>query len=304
MNLLAQKLSFIVGILGLFSVQTQAAETGFFRVQANDGVTLHVRRFLVKEPRKVLIVAHGLLEHSGRWAEFAERMQSEGYSAYAADHRGHGLSGGPRGHVTEFNQYLLDLRTVMQEVQAREPGKDIVLVGYSLGGLMGLLYGCSAEGLPKAVKGMIAVSPGWSFDPPVLLNFVATILNNPVTGRLKAKPLESDLLTNSPDELEKYLADPLVNQRVSLHMGRELVSVSQKVPGKIHAWKHPLLVLQASADKIIDVQANSELLEQLSKDVSVREVRVERGALHDLFHNQPEQVEPLYREILSFLREI
>ena len=47
-------------------------------------------------PRAVVVIAHGVSEHSGRYGYVAERLVREGYAVYALDHRGHGRSGGPR----------------------------------------------------------------------------------------------------------------------------------------------------------------------------------------------------------------
>ncbi len=47
----------------------------------------------------VVVIAHGVSEHSDRYAHVARRLNGAGYDAFALDHRGHGRSeGGRREH--------------------------------------------------------------------------------------------------------------------------------------------------------------------------------------------------------------
>ena len=46
-------------------------------------------------PRAILIVCHGLAEHSKRYARFAAAMAARGYHVFAHDHRGHGETTAP-----------------------------------------------------------------------------------------------------------------------------------------------------------------------------------------------------------------
>src|SRR5205085_131398 len=58
---------------------------------APDGTQLHVNRWLPDGPAKAVVqVAHGMAEHSDRYARFAQRLTDAGYAVYASDHRGHG----------------------------------------------------------------------------------------------------------------------------------------------------------------------------------------------------------------------
>jgi len=61
------------------------------------------------EPRAVLVLAHGLAEHGGRYANVVDRLVPRGYALYAPDHRGHGRSEGWWCYVERFEHYLHDL---------------------------------------------------------------------------------------------------------------------------------------------------------------------------------------------------
>ena len=51
------------------------------------------------DPRAVILVAHGLAEHSGRYMNVVNHFVSLGYAVYSLDHLGHGRSEGRRVYV-------------------------------------------------------------------------------------------------------------------------------------------------------------------------------------------------------------
>ena len=59
--------------------------------------------------RAVLVVVHGLKDHSSRYAEFASTMASRGFVVDAFDLRGHGRSPGKRSYVSRFEDLVSDL---------------------------------------------------------------------------------------------------------------------------------------------------------------------------------------------------
>jgi acylglycerol lipase len=50
-------------------------------------------------PAAVVVLIHGLAEHSGRYAPLAQRLVAEGYAVRALDLRGHGRSEGRRIYI-------------------------------------------------------------------------------------------------------------------------------------------------------------------------------------------------------------
>src|SRR5215218_7399967 len=83
-----------------------SATTDEFTFRDADDVEVFGRRWIGSaSPRAVVLISHGLSEHSGRYARFAEALRDAGYGVYAVDHRGHGRTAsatgpgrlGPRG---------------------------------------------------------------------------------------------------------------------------------------------------------------------------------------------------------------
>ena len=86
--------------------------------------------------KAVLVIAHGIGEHSGRYAHVADYFTKRNLAVWACDHRGHGKSGGKRGHVDNFDDYLADLGQMIRIAKDHSPGVKTFLLGLSLGGLI------------------------------------------------------------------------------------------------------------------------------------------------------------------------
>jgi len=62
-------------------------------------------------PKAILLVVHGIAEHSGRYTNLVNYFVPKGYAVYSFDLRGHGKSDGKRSYVERFSYYLDDLQT-------------------------------------------------------------------------------------------------------------------------------------------------------------------------------------------------
>ena len=85
-----------------------------------DGLDLFVRRWQAEEipHRWTFVVVHGLGEHGERYRHLAEWFTPLGATVYAMDQRGHGKSGGPRGHAPSLNALLDNIDAVVTRARA------------------------------------------------------------------------------------------------------------------------------------------------------------------------------------------
>ncbi|MFB9951761.1 alpha/beta fold hydrolase [Rhizobium puerariae] len=109
------------------------------------GASLACRHQPATEPaRGILLIAHGLAEHSRRYKAFAEAMAGDGLHVYAFDHRGHGettASDAPIGRFARRDGGRLvseDVKAVRDMARERHSGLPVLLFGHSMGGLITL----------------------------------------------------------------------------------------------------------------------------------------------------------------------
>ena len=92
--------------------------------------------------RAVLILSHGLAEHSLRYAAFAEFMAGRGFHIYAIDHRGHGFTKADDAPLGRFakkdgaRKVVADLLALRDHVASVHRGLPIILFGHSMGGII------------------------------------------------------------------------------------------------------------------------------------------------------------------------
>lgn len=109
-----------------------------------DGTDLALRRWAPGDgsARAVVVVAHGMAEHAGRYTRLAASLVAAGYVVLAPDHRGHGeTAGGPDdigylGDADGWASVVDDLRLVVLKARADHPGVPVVLLGHSMGSLL------------------------------------------------------------------------------------------------------------------------------------------------------------------------
>src|SRR6516164_1624850 len=106
-----------------------------FELHTDDGRSLLGRRWLPHvRPRAGVQIAHGLAEHSARYARLAAALNAAGYAVYANDHRGHGpkAAAADLGHFGDeggWDKVVGDLWTLNRLIAEEQPGARIVFLG-------------------------------------------------------------------------------------------------------------------------------------------------------------------------------
>ena len=102
---------------------------------AADGLTIYHQAWLPdSDPKAVVLLFHGLGEHSGRYAHVGATLSDAGYAVHAVDHRGHGRSDGKRAYVKTYDEFQHDLAQFRALVEQQHPELPVVVLGHSMGG--------------------------------------------------------------------------------------------------------------------------------------------------------------------------
>jgi len=236
--------------------------------------------------KAVACLVHGLGEHTSRYSHVAEAFCSQGYALFGADLRGHGRSGGARGHISSIEDFMQDIDVLFQQARARFAGLPMILYGHSLGGVLVLHYALKRK---PDVKGVIATSAGLHNE---LENQPLKVMAAKVLGALMpgvAIPSGLDTKTISRDEkvVQAYINDPLVHDRISLGFGRIMLGVTQWTLQHAAEFPLPLLLLHGRGDTLAFSSSSIEFAASLKGNATLM---LWDGAYHEL-HNEPEQAE-------------
>lgn len=195
-------------------------------------------------PRAVVMICHGMGEHSARYAAFAEALNAHGFAVFAHDHRGHGLSTAPDAPPMRFawrggaERVIDDVLAVRDHAEQEYPGLPVFLFGHSMGGLIALNVGLKA---PQRFAGvapwnMNAVAPALLVAAARLVLGIEQALKGSDVPSLtlpaltvqmwnKAIPgmkTEADWLSHDPAVIEAVLADPLCGKPATVSMWRDI----------------------------------------------------------------------------------
>ncbi|MBI2346843.1 MAG: alpha/beta fold hydrolase [Deltaproteobacteria bacterium] len=129
-----------------------------------DGVRLYYEWWMPPSPKAILVVVHGVGEHSGRYGPLLRYFGERGFGLAIYDQRGHGHSSGRRGHVEHFQDLLGDLAHFVQMLRERYPAVPLFLVGHSLGGQVVLNF---VVRYAKGLRGIVCSSPSVQLAVPV-----------------------------------------------------------------------------------------------------------------------------------------
>ncbi len=203
-------------------------------------------------PRAVLVLAHGMSEHSARYDHVGRFLAARGVVVHALDHRGHGRSGGEPGTVEQFDLYLDDLSSFLSMVRAEEPRGPLVLLGHSMGGLIVAAYLLERQPQPDLV-----VLSGPAIVP----------ILEPGERRIDATRLSRD-----PEVQRAYLEDPLIlRERVKEELFFKLAEGIALLVGRAGELRHPILLIHGTDDRLCSAEgAEAWIRQSSSQDITVR----------------------------------
>ena len=241
-------------------------------------------------PKAAVLVVHGLGEHSGRYANVVEALVPRGYALYSLDHIGHGQSDGQREYVDRFSDYTVTLKTYFDQIRAAQPAPlPIFILGHSLGGLISAVYLLDHQSeLAGAVLSAPAVKAPANISPVTML---AGRLLSALAPRAGILGLDAPAISRDPAVVSAYLNDPLVyTGKTTARLGAEMLAAILRVRAEAPTLTLPLIIVQGSADKLVDPAGAQELYAAAASPDKT--LKIYPGLYHEVF-NEPERQQVL-----------
>lgn len=235
-------------------------------VRTRDGLTLFAQSWSLASgqvSQGVAVIVHGLGEHIGRYTHVAAFLNQQGWSAVGYDHRGHGQSPGKHGVLSQDDDLLHDLASVIDAARAAYPGQRLILVGHSLGGvIVGRFVAALAvpqEAAPwsRPVDGLVMSSP--ALDVPIsaiqkgLLATIGKLTPDVAVGN----GLKAEWVCNNQATVKAYLADPLVHDRVTGRLTSFIIQAGENVRARAPQWTVPTLVIWGGMDRCVKPEGSA-----------------------------------------------
>jgi alpha-beta hydrolase superfamily lysophospholipase len=242
-----------------------------FYLKLSDNSSLYVYKWdNVCNPKGIVQIAHGMCEHAGRYENFAMTLNKAGYIVFANDHRGHGKT----AHTTEdlgyiadrdgFNIMVDDLYEITSDIKKNYPDLPITLFGHSMGSFLVQSF---IQKYRNGINSVVLSGSNGKQGPLIFLGitlaklmiflkgdkYKSNLLNKLTFGKFNnyfyPVRTEFDWLSRDPNEVDKYIIDPLCGQIFSLRSFYDLFRGTQTLFNNIDKINKSLPVLIVSGEK-------------------------------------------------------
>lgn len=258
--------------------------------KSNDGLDIWGQKWENEtvSPKAVICLVHGFGEHSSRYEHVAQFLTDNQYAVIAYDHRGHGRSGGKKGHFPSYDEFMNDVENLVKQAEAHFPGLPKIIYGHSMGGNVVANYAIKRQ--PK-VAGIILSSPFFNtaFQPPAIKLAVGKLMRNWIPTLSLPSGLDASAISRDKEVVKKYTSDPLVFDIISSKMGIELIEFGQEAVKTAGQLKLPTLLFHGTEDKLTAFEESKKFAANAGSNVTFIEYK---GLYHEC-HNEPEKAEVL-----------
>lgn len=298
-----------------------------FWLDTSDRSRLYVNVWLPEvEPIAVVMLSHGMAEHSGRYSRLGTALSEAGYALYAHDQRGHGKTAdqGMLGHYADeqgWAKVVGDLASVAQAISQRHPDVPVFLLGHSMGSYIAQAYlqhhGAGLQG---------AILSGSNFQPVALYRCARVIarlerFRQGSTGRSRLiewlsfgsfnnafEPARTcfDWLSRDPDEVDKYALDPLCGFRCTNQLWLDMLAGLQQISKRSNLAQIdpglPLLVIGGECDPVSDGKRLKDLADALvAAGHQMLQLKIYPQARHELLNDTNR--DEVTRDLIDWLEQ-
>jgi acylglycerol lipase len=209
-------------------------------------------------------------EHSGRYKNLFDVLTPASISYFALDHLGHGRSEGKRGVIASFDDYLLPLKKLVEMARETVGKKQIFLFGHSLGGLIAISY---ALRFPETIDALISSGAllKVAVEVPPIKAALGKILSGLLPSLAMGNELDPALISHDLNEVQAYVNDPLVHDRISTRLYTEMTGAMDTALSRAGSLNLPLFIFHGSADRFTNPEGSKLFFEGASsKDKTLK----------------------------------
>jgi alpha-beta hydrolase superfamily lysophospholipase len=265
--------------------------------QSRDGTQIHERVWPSdKDARATVVIAHGYGEHIARYDETARTLAGSGFTARGIDFRGHGQSGGARGHCNRFDEYIDDLES--EVTRARGEGLPVFVLGHSFGALVASHY---VLRFADTVTGLVLTSPffGLALPVPGPKRLAGQIASRILPKLALPSGLKGADVSRDPEIARIYDNDPLNNKNATARWFTEAMAAQRTLLDQAERVRLPLLLVAGAADRIADANQAQVVFDRFGS--TDKTLRLLAGQFHEVLNELPEDRQKTVAMIIDWL---
>jgi alpha-beta hydrolase superfamily lysophospholipase len=241
-------------------------------------------------PTAVVVLVHGIAEHTGRYERTGSLLSDAGFLVRAFDLIGYGASGGTRGDIAKWSLYHDQIERHLS--WARGHGVKVVLMGHSMGGNLAAGYVLAGRPSPDL---LVLSAPAFN-GGAAWQKALAGTLSKLAPSLAIPNSLKGEQLSRDPAVGEAYFSDPLVYTKTTTRLGAAFFAAMTDITKDAHRLNIPTLVLQGGSDTIVPPQSTAFLAE-----IPGVERVLYPGLQHEIL-NEPEGPE-IVAKIVTWINE-
>ncbi len=240
-------------------------------------------------------MVHGYAAHCGLYRHVGAALAGHGFAVTAFDCRGHGRSGGRRGFVRRFDEYLDDLQAVADRAQGLTPG-PLVLLGHSHGATIALDLVLRRKAQPHRLVvaapflALAMAVPGWK---RVLGGAMASVW--PTLAM--ANGIRAEDVSRNQTVLDNFWLDPLAHHIGTARWFAEVRAAQGRILAAAAQLRVKTLLITAGQDRIVSTE---EALRFAAAAGPIVQIRRYDALFHELFL-EPER-DQVIDDIAAWLR--
>ncbi len=264
-----------------------------------DGKQLYAREWKSTSNEQGLVcLVHGLGEHTGRYNNVANKLNSSGLHLIGMDMRGHGKSPGKRGHIPDYAVLMEDISVFIKNAKHLHPNLPIFLYGHSMGGNLVINYGLRKK---PDINGIIATAPWLKLVNPPAKTMIAflKLMNYLLPSFSLPNNIDSKKLSHDSQVIKDYQNDKFVHSKISARLFDCLYEAGFWALENANNFPLPLLIMHGTADQITSHSASQLFIKNAPAYCNCKEWE---GLYHEI-HNE-KQSEEVLAYLINWLKKI
>lgn len=277
-------------------------------------------------PKAIVVMVHGMAEHIGYYARFAEFLCEHNVAVLGCDLPGHGKSVGPNDTLGFFaaengwDRLIEDIHTLCLQAKAQFPDIPLVLFGHSLGSYLVRTYGILPDAKPDAyiLSGAGGKNPALPMATVLAAQEIEKYGPKASSQKLHEmtfgnynKPYEPartsmDWLSSDEASVDAYLADPMCGFTMTTAGFRDLFDGLVRIQRYDWADKmanKPIYIFSGVDDPLggKEMHGLNKVVEELQTAGKTVTLQVYPGR-HDMLHEKLYQ--QVQQDILAFIETL